>query len=329
MSARRRLLVIKTSSLGDVVHALPAMSDVAALPEPWAIDWVCEEAFADIPGMHRAVDRVIPCAIRRWRSSLGNAATRAEIAALRSTLHASRYDAVLDLQGLLKSAAIAAFARGPRHGYAWKSAREPLATLAYSHRHAVPWGQHAIDRNRQLTAAAIGTDPATPVEYGVRIDRATVRHADSFVVVLHATSRDDKLWPEANWRLLLQQLSDAGVRAVLPWGNDAERARALRLALDIGGASVPERMPPRELARLFAGASAVVGVDTGLAHLAAAVGTPVLCLFTVTDPSLTGVVGERAPALNLGGNGSVPTVDDAVTALTPWLRERVSGSATE
>jgi heptosyltransferase-1 len=329
MSARRRLLVIKTSSLGDVVHALPAVSDVAALPESWSIDWVCEEAFADIPGMHRAVDRVIPCAMRRWRSSLGSPATRAEIAALRATLRASSYDAVLDLQGLVKSAVIAAFARGPRHGYAWKSAREPLATLAYTHRHAVPWGQHAIDRNRQLTAAAIGTNPGSPVEYGVRIDRAAIGHGDPYVVALHATSRDDKLWPEAQWRLLLQRLSDDGVRAVLPWGNDAEHARALRLALDIGGASVPERMPPRELARLFAGATAVVGVDTGLAHLAAAVGTPVLCLFTATDPLLTGVVGERAPALNLGGNGSVPTVDEAAAALRPWLSAPVAGAARE
>jgi len=224
MSARLRLLVIKTSSLGDVVHALPAISDVAALSEPWSIDWVCEESFADIPGMHRAVDRVIPCAIRRWRRSLASASTRAEIAALRSTLRASRYDAVLDLQGLVKSAAIAALARGPRHGYAWKSAREPLATLAYTHRHVVARDQHAIDRNRRLTAAAMGTNPASPVRYGVELDRAEAGHSDPYVVALHATSRDDKLWPEAHWRLLLQRLSDDGVRSVLPWGSDAERA---------------------------------------------------------------------------------------------------------
>jgi heptosyltransferase-1 len=326
MSARRRLLVIKTSSLGDVVHALPAITDVATQASAWSIDWVCEEAFADIPGLHASVDRVIPCAIRRWRRSWASASARAEIAALRATLHATPYDVVLDLQGLVKSALLASFARGDRHGYAWKSAKEPLATLAYAHRHAVPWGQHAIARNRQLTAAALGTDPSPPPRYGLVIEPTERVASDPYVVALHATSREDKLWPEAHWRALLQQLSNDGVRAVLPWGSDAERARSLRLALDVPGASVPGRMPPRALARLFAGAHAVVGVDTGLAHLAAATGAPVVCLFAATDPVLTGVIGERSSAINLGGNGIVPEVADAIAALQSSIGTAIGSS---
>jgi heptosyltransferase-1 len=324
MSARSRILVIKTSSLGDVVHALPAISDVAASERDWSIDWVCEETFADIPGLHHAVDRVIPSAIRRWRRTWWAADTRAEFAAFNASLKKTSYDAVLDLQGLLKSALIARMARGPRHGFAWNSTRERLASLAYGTRHVVPWDQHAIARNRQLTAAALGTRADGPMRYGIVIAPAPSR-GDSYVVALHATSRADKLWPEQNWRWLLTQLSEQGIRAVLPWGDDAERARSLRLALDIRGASVPERMRLRELATLLAGATCAVGVDTGLMHLAAAVGVPALCLFVATDPALTGVEGERAPAVNLGGNGAMPDVTTVYQSLKSLLSTQSSG----
>jgi len=320
MTARSRVLVIKTSSLGDVVHALPAITDIARTGR-WSIDWVCEEAFVDIPAMHRAVDNVIPCAIRRWRRNWTTTAVRSELRAFKSRLSGTAYDAVLDLQGLVKSAALARMAQGPRHGYAWRNAREPLASLAYSARHSIDWGQHAITRNRLLAAAALGSDASAEPRYGVEMASGPTSD-EPFVVALHATSREDKLWPEAHWRQLLSQLMRDGIRTALPWGTDAERARSLRLALDISGVSVPARMSPRELASLFARAHAVVGVDTGLVHLAAAVGTPTLALFVATDPRLTGVIGERAPAINLGGDGTMPDVGavlDAMQQLLPAL----------
>jgi heptosyltransferase-1 len=318
MSAGSRLLVIKTSSLGDVVHALPAISDIAASGRQWEIDWVCEEAFADIPALHHAVTRVIPCAIRRWRTAWATARARNEIAAFKAELTKTRYDVVLDLQGLLKSAAIARLARGERHGYAWSSARERLASLAYRNRHSVAWGQHAIDRNRQLVSAALGIEVDGGPRYGLVI--APLRELDQpYVVALHATSRNDKLWPEQHWRQFLSRIAGQGLRSVLPWGNDAERARSLRLAIDIPGATVPERMAPRELAAMFAGATAIIGVDTGLAHLAAAVGVPVACIFVATNPALTGVQGERAPGINLGGDGVTPEVATVFDAISPWL----------
>ena len=325
MSARRRLLVIKTSSLGDVVHALPAISDIADIGQ-WEIDWVCEDAFADIPALHPAVGRVIPCAIRRWRRTWTTAPGRAEMAAFRRSLQSTRYDVVLDLQGLIKSALVVRVARGDRHGYAWNSAREPLATLAYDHKHVVAWGQHAIARNRQLTSATLATSIAAPPRFGLKIE-AYPDAADPFVVALHATSRADKLWPEENWRRLLTRLSGDGVRAVLPWGNDVERARSLRIALGIAGASVPERMDPGALAALFARSAAVAGVDTGLLHLATAVGTPSAAIFVATDPALTGVVGERSPAVNLGGNGSTPNVESVWQAIAPWLGSAATSPA--
>ena len=319
MSARPRLLIIKTSSLGDVVHALPAVSDIIAAKPDWQIDWVCEEAFAGIPALHPGVARVIPCAVRRWRISWWSEQSRREIARLKMVLRESAYDLALDLQGLLKSAWIARQARGERHGYDWGSAREPLATLVYDVRHAVAWKQHAIARNRQLAAAALDYKLDGAPRYGVVAAAAKDRVTRPYVVALHATSRADKLWPDASWRKLFERLSGDGLRIVLPWGTPAEHERSERLATGIGGATVPAPMAPPELASLFAAAQMVVGVDTGLLHLAAAVGAPALAIFAVTDPALTGVLGERAPALNLGGNGVVPDVDQVQCAAEKLL----------
>ena len=319
MSARARLLIVKTSSLGDVVHALPVATDMVGAHPGWDVDWVCEEAFAGIPRLHPGIARVIPCAIRRWRKTWWSAPTRREIARFRSDLREHSYDAVLDLQGLLKSAWITRQTRGRHHGYDWHSAREPLATLAYDARYQVAWGQHAIERNRQLAAAALGYRTDGALRYGVDVKPAPSPTAEPFIVALHATSRADKLWPEAEWIKLFALLTERGLRSVLPWGNDIERERSERLAASAAGVVVPERMTPEALAGLFAAARLVVGVDTGLVHLAVAAGAPALALFGPTDPVLTGVLGERAPALNLGGNGTFPTVAQVIAGAEQLL----------
>ena len=257
--ARPRLLIVKTSSLGDVVHALPAVTDIGSERPEWEIDWVCEEAFAGIPRLHPGVAGVIPCAIRRWRQSWWTAQTRKEIARFKDTLCEHTYDAVVDLQGLLKSAWITRQARGRRHGYRWRSAREPLATLVYDVRHQVAWGQHAIARNRQLAAAALGYQPPAATHYGIAVSPAQPLAPGPFIVALHATSRADKLLPESEWTRLLQWSAGRGLRIVLPWGNAMERERSERLAAAATGSVVPQRMLPEELAGLFAGASFVVG----------------------------------------------------------------------
>lgn len=326
MSARARLLIVKTSSLGDVVHALPAVTDIVAAHPDWDIDWVCEESFAGIPRLHPGVTRVIPCAVRRWRRSWWAASTRGEVFDFRKALHTTAYDAVVDLQGLLKSAWITRQARGRHHGYDWRSAREPLSTLAYDARYRVAWGQHAIARNRQLAAAALGYRTDAAPGYGIEPQAdSEMSTAPPFAVALHATSRPDKLWPESEWNTLLAALTARGLRVVLPWGNDAERERSARLAANLEGATVPQRTLPEALAALFANARIVVGVDTGLVHLAVAAGAPTLALFGPTNPALTGVIGERAPAINLGGNGTFPDfsrVDEQVGQLLGATRER-------
>src|SRR5690349_14684218 len=146
-----RILLVKTSSLGDVVHNLPVATDIrAALPRA-EIDWVVEEAFSAIPWLHPAVARVIPIAIRRWRSRFLDRAVRGEIGAFTRELKREAYDAVIDTQGLLKSALVAWTARGIRHGLDFASSREPLFFF-YDRTYSVPWTMHAVERNRVLAA---------------------------------------------------------------------------------------------------------------------------------------------------------------------------------
>lgn len=267
----RRILFVKTSSLGDVVHHGPAVSDCARAIPGVEIDWVVEEAFAEVARLHRDVDRVVPVALRRWRQALWNPAVWREVAAFRRSLGEVPYDAVVDTQGLLKSGLLTALAPGEKHGLDRRSARESLAAAFYDARHAVPRELHAVERNRRLVAAALGYAVTGACEYGFEAHRSTFVEAP-YAVMLTMTSREDKLWPEPHWIALGRALAARGLRVVLPWGSEAERARASRIALEIGGAEVPRHMALDELAGLFRHAERVAGLDTGLTHLAVALG---------------------------------------------------------
>ena len=310
------LLLVKTSSLGDVVHALPALSDLARSGRAWTVHWMVEEAFACIPLLHPLTQRVVPVATRRWRRDPASKSTRADLCQVRQTVREFAPDLVLDLQGLLKSALLARLSGGALHGYDWQSAREPLATLLYGHRHRVSWEQHAVARNRALTAAALGSDDRLPCEYSVHYPErsASAPEADAFALLLHASSRDDKRWPDADWRTLGRALARGGVRCLLPAGSRAEADRAQAIAGDIPGARALAPGPLADLLPYFAQARLAVGVDTGLTHLAAAFGLPTVALFTATDPAATGVFGSRR-AVNLGGKGECPRVDQILATL--------------
>jgi heptosyltransferase-1 len=308
-----RLLIVKTSSLGDVVHALPAVTDLHRARPEFRIDWLVEEPFADIPALHPAVASVIPCALRRWRRTPLARGVRREVADLRSALSAADHDVVLDLQGLAKSAWLARMPAGRKHGYDWRSIREPLASLFYDVRHRVPRDLHAVARNRLLAAAAFGYEVEGPPDYGLELSAGERRQR--LVVCFHATSRDDKLWPEERWRLLIAAFAQRGLAVLLPWSAPEERERSLRLARGYPTAEVPERMSIAALARRCSAALGVVGVDTGLTHLAAAVGVPVIALYCATDPGLTGVVAGRAPARNLGSAHVSPAVEDVLACV--------------
>ncbi len=288
----RRILFVKTSSLGDVVHNCPAVSDVARAAPGAAIDWVVEEAFAGIPAMHPHVRRTIPVAVRRWRGALWQARTWSEMRAFRHALREERYDLVIDTQGLLKSALLARAARGERHGMDAASAREPIAARFYEVRHAVARGQHAVDRNRQLAAASLGSAVPAGCDYGLRpVGDVPLELQGPYAVLLTMTSRADKLWPEDQWIELGRLLAARGLRSLLPWGSPEEKARADRIAAGIGEALVPRRLALAELAHLLRGARGVAGVDTGLTHLAAALGAPSAGIYLSSESRLTGLHG--------------------------------------
>jgi heptosyltransferase-1 len=307
------VLFIKTSSLGDVIHHMPALTE-ARLRWPAArFGWVVEEAFAPLVRLHPGVDHVIPVAMRRWRDSGFMPSVWPDIARFRRDLRTRDYDAVVDTQGLLKSAVLTRMARGPRHGYNASSIKEPAASWFYDSRHAVEWKQHAIARNRALTARALGYSVQGPIDYG--LDRAAIvaPSPNPYAVLLHATARAEKQWPEESWRALATELG-SDIDLVVPYGSDAERERAVRIAASSPRARAPERMPLDQVAKLIARASFIVGVDTGLVHLAAAFGVPLVAIFTGSEPELTKPMGA-GPIVVLGAHGRAPSLAEVSAAI--------------
>jgi heptosyltransferase-1 len=311
----RRILLVKTSSLGDVVHNLPVATDVRAHCTGVEIDWAVEENFADIPALHPAVSHVIRVAPRRWRRTIASPDTWREMRDLHRALHARSYDAVIDTQGLIKSALIARLAPGRRFGLDWASAREPLRPF-YDRTFRVSWTLHAVERNRQLAAMALGYKPAPAVDYGIQappMSFAPELRPGTYAVLLHATSARAKLWNELEWVKLGLHLLRSGLHPVLPWGSEAERRRSERIAGSLEQATVPPRTSLRQAAGLLGGARVVFGVDTGLTHLSVALNAPTIGIYCATDPAATGLYGATN-AVNVGSLDRPPDVAEVVSA---------------
>ena len=311
-----RVLLVKLSSLGDVIHLLPAVTDLARARPGIEIDWVVEESFASVPAMHPAVRRVIPVSLRRLRANPLSPSGWGALAGARSALRACRYDWIVDAQGLLKSVAVGRLAAGPLFGYDRASIREKSAARFLDMGLRVPRDLHAVERCRRLMAAVFGYVPAGDPDYGIAAPTeppAWAPRAD-YVVGLHASSKRAKRWPDAHWRALAGRLAHEGIGIVYPGGSAAEREDAARLARDSPGAVAAPAMTLPEAAALLARASAVVGVDTGLTHLAVALGCPTVGLYVTTKPGLTGLAGGPR-AVNLGGPGAAPAPADVVRVL--------------
>nr|WP_239482161.1 lipopolysaccharide heptosyltransferase I [Pseudomonas insulae] len=286
-------MLIKTSSLGDVIHSLPALTDAARAIPGIQFDWVVEEGFAEIPAWHPAVAEVIPVAIRRWRKSLWQTLKSGEWARFKQRLRANRYDLVIDAQCLLKSAWLTRYAEAPVAGLDANSAREPLASRFYDRRYAVAKGQHALERVRQLFAQALEYPlPQGIADYGLDRHRLADPSGAPYLLFLHGTTWPSKHWPELYWRSLLQRMNELGWAVRLPWGNAIEHARAERLAAGLEHVSVLPRLNLAGIAKVIAGARACVAVDTGLGHLAAALDVPTISLYGPTRPDLVGAFGR-------------------------------------
>ena len=346
MTTIKKILIIKTSSLGDVIHCLPVVNDIRAHFADSNIDWVVEDSFADIPRLHAGLNNVYTVAMRRWKKSLFSPKTWHEISAFKRFIKQNQYDAIIDCQGLLKSALIVKQARttiqGLKHGYDKNSIREPIASQFYEKTHAISYQHHAVTRNRALCAMSLGyAMPTNSPDYGIekhgienheitvkndgsasRMDIGLQRiDSDSYVIALHGTSRDSKLWPVENWVNLGKELAKQNLNLVLPWVSDAEFARANQIAQQLSNATVLPKLSIAQIVIVIANAKAAIGVDTGLSHLAAALNVPTIAIYTDTNPALTGVMaGAFKPAINLGGIANTPSVAE-VTHTFNQLKE--------
>ncbi|MGD8108575.1 lipopolysaccharide heptosyltransferase RfaC [Pantoea sp. FN0302] len=320
-----KVLIVKTSSMGDVLHTLPALTDAMREIPDIRFDWVVEENFAQIPGWHLAVDRVLPVAIRRWRKHWFGSQQREERVAFKRALQAREYDVVIDAQGLIKSAALVTrLAKGIKHGQDSRSAREPFASWWYDKRHEIDKRQHAVERTRELFAKSLGYEkPQTQGDYAIASHFLAHPPADAgrYLVFLHATTRDNKHWPESHWRELITLIEPTGLRIKLPWGAEHEHQRAQRLAAGFDHVDVLPKLTLEQVAQTLAGAKAVVSVDTGLSHLTAALDRPNITLYGPTDPGLIGGYGLNQQALRAPGSTDMAAItpDNVNAALQPLL----------
>ncbi len=307
----RHVLIVKTSSMGDVLHTLPALTDAMKVLPNIKFDWVVEENFSQIPTWHPAVTRVFPVALRRWRKRWFSQQHILQRKQFYHQLQERHYDAVIDAQGLLKSAVfVARKAHGIRHGLDWHSAREPLASLFYQVRHNVDKQQHAVERIRQLFAMSLGYKyPNAQGDYAIATHfiKQPNEKVSNYLIFLHSTTRDNKHWPEHYWRALLLMMKSSGLQIKLPWGTESEHARALRLAEGLSYVSVMDKLTLSNIAELITNALGVVSVDTGLSHLTAALDKPNITLYGPTNPGLIGGYGKHQLSL-LSPNGKMASI---------------------
>ena len=344
-----KILIVKLSSLGDVLHNLPVIWDLRAKYPNAQIDWVIEEGFAGLlaPLMTRnsngdtfkGVDRVIPFALRRWKKSLKQGEfirSIQEFITFKKDLQTTSYDLVIDTQGLIKSAVLAQLARltptgrivGPANKTQY-SGFEPLTRYFYTETVQVPMHLHAVERARWVTAAAIDVPAPKEGIDGPRfypdsyvahlaaqasplLDEMAIQRP--YVLFLHSTSRADKRWPHASWVAIGERLMAKGMAVILPWGSPAEKTISEALAKDMPGAIVPRDFAIHEIYALIAGAHQIIGVDTGLVHVAAAFGKPTIEIYC--NSWKANAAGYWSPQIhNLGDMGQTPTVEEVMNCI--------------
>ncbi len=294
-----KVLIVKLSSLGDVVHAMPAVMDIQAAYPNAQIDWVVERGFAPLAARCTAVHRVIPCDLRRWRKDFFKANTRAQTRAewqvFKADLQQEAYDVILDLQGLTKSALVAWLARKAKGGKRYALANR---TDGSGYERPTRWVAdvalpitphiHAVERGRVLCAKALGYDVPTHLNYG--LGQAAVQRKP-LVALVHGTSRADKEWPLSHWHDLGTRLKQQGFDVALPHGSEAERLRSVAMAEMLPGAVVWPRLSLDQLTTEMAQCAGVIGVDSGLSHIAVALDLPHVQIYNFDTAWRTGPEG--------------------------------------
>jgi len=300
-----RVLVVKLTSMGDVLHLMPALSDLRKQHPEAIVDWMVEDSFAEIPSWHPSVQRVIQVSTRRWRSlALTNVK---EFLSFLKELREQPYDVVIDAQGLIKSAVFSRFAKlaptGLRAGFSGDSIKESPAARWYQKKVVVNRHQHAIDRLRALFAGVFDyPEPQSQVDYQVT-PKLNVKannpsslaktSSNETIILLHGTTWQTKHLPEIVWQRLADIIADDGYAIKVCWGNEQERQRAQRIAEGRPHVTILPKCSLSELASEIADATGIIAVDTGLGHLAAALGVPAVSVYGSTNAQLTGAIGDN------------------------------------
>ena len=342
MSASPKILLVKLSSLGDVLHNLPIVWDLRTRLPDAQIDWVVEEGYVHLlepllsPDGFRGIDRIIPFGLRRWKKNLFSLATWKEFFAFRNTLQSTTYDALIETQGLLKSAIVCALAKkssgaviaGLANATEF-SGYEPLARSFYNQSVQVPTQCHAVDRSRWVMCSALDwsliergdTPQFYPSEFIASIPKSSVAGLCSpYVLCFHSTAREAKRWPNGNWIALGKDLSARGYQIVFPWGNAAEKAVSQLLASQISGALVPPAFSIEEGFSVIASATLTVGVDTGLTHLAAVLNRPTVEIYC--DSPLWKTEGYWSDRIcNVGDIQNPPSIQEVLDASLKLLQQ--------
>ncbi len=326
------MLIVKVSSLGDVIHTLPAVTDAQHARKDIRFDWVVEENFVEVPSWHPAVENVIPVALRRWRRNIVKTYMNQEFRSFKRSLQSVHYDLVIDAQGLIKSGFISRLSKGLTIGLSDRTIREPMATLFYNKVYSVPWTEHAVDRVRQLFSRALQYeyDPER-IDYGLDVSRIIApegykKKTNKQVVFLHGTTWQTKHWPENYWRHLAHIATKAGYEVLLPWGTPNEKIRAEFIAQGNEKVVVLDRQSLSGIAYYIQQSDGVIAVDTGLGHLAAALAKPTVSLYGPTNPGLSGTFGNNQLHLNSSLN-CAPCVKKSCSYSGPGVTEEYAGEA--
>lgn len=313
----KKILIVRSSSLGDLIFMLPAISDIAKHVPDAQIDWVVEDVFKEIPSWHPAVNRVIPIAHRKWRKAWWSKEARQARQAFKQDISQTQYDVVLDMQALMKSVWVVRQTKGKRHGLDWKSAREPLASLFYDVKHKVGFWQPAVTRQRLLASLAFNYTYEGAPDFGLQQFTDGVE-IQPYAVIMPSASRDDKLWPETDWHAVFDRLTAEGLQLKLLAGNEREAERARALIANYANAEVLPKMSLTEVAKVLAPAKIMVGLDSGLTHLSAALGRPTIGIYSASTPVRTPLVGAGFTA-SLGDRGVPPSRDIVLNKLEQAL----------
>lgn len=289
MVAPNRILIVKISSLGDVIHNFPMVSDIQAEFPSCQIDWLVEEAYVPLVNMHQSVHRIIPISLRRWRKSIFSFSTWRELKQCLNEIRKYPYDLIIDSQGLIKSALFAKLARGTTYGFGMKSVREKLASVTYDISLDPPSNQHMLERCRGLASLILGYDHPVKINYSLT-EQTTSKLKTNEVLILCSSAQSKKIWPSKNWIQICNYLASSGLECKFVWGDPRDRKICEEITASAGGEILP-RMQIDDIASVIQRSRLVIGLDTGLLHLAAAMETPLISIFGASDPEKTGPRG--------------------------------------